>query len=120
MTGVQTCALPIYKDSKATSVKNWGYDVILQDQEKYPEEYRIINELSDLIEEGRSVINRNTRRTTYYKALNKVMELAVELPTYQRKELVVYDGSVINKSSLNLKANANSGVLDRLWEVDYN
>lgn len=120
-TGIDPDMYQVYhKDSKATSVKNWGYDVILQDQEKYPEEYRIINELSDLIEEGRSVINRNTRRTTYYKALNKVMELAVELPTYQRKELVVYDGSVINKSSLNLKANANSGVLDRLWEVDYN
>lgn len=129
-TGIDPDMYQVYhKDSKATSVKNWGYDVILQDPEKYADEYKIIagdpndseyKSLSDLIEEGRSVINRDTRRRTYYQALNRVMELAVELPTYQRKELVVYNGDVIKSSSLNQKANANSGVLDRLWELDFN
>ena len=48
------------------------------------------------------------------------MELAVELPTYQRKDLVVYNKDVINPLTLNQNANAYEGVYDRRWEVDYN
>ena len=48
------------------------------------------------------------------------MELAVELPTYQRKDLCVFNSQVIDGNSLNRDANANAGVLNRIWELDYN
>lgn len=110
-----------HKDSKATSVKNWGYDVILQNTTgEYEDELTIVNDLSVLIEQGRAVTNRESRRAIYCDALNKVMELAVELPTYQRKDLVVFNSTIINGNSLNRSANANAGVLNRIWELDYN
>ena len=64
------------------------------------------------------------RRPVYYEALNLVMDLAIELPTYQRKDLYVYNTSVIRKESLNIDANknlpnANSGILAKIWELDY-
>ena len=84
------------------------------------EELSTMCNLSDLIEAGRQTINQEERKTIYADALDKVMELAVELPTYQRKDLVVYNKDVINPLSLNQNPNAYEGVYDRLWEVDYN
>jgi peptide/nickel transport system substrate-binding protein len=60
------------------------------------------------------------RKFIYSQALDLIMDLAVELPTYQRKDLVVYNKDVIKAGSLNQDANAYEGVYDRLWEVDYN
>ncbi len=110
-----------HKDSKATSVKNWGYDEILKpaNAEKYSRELAIINELSDLIDEGRSTINKDVRAKTYAQALDKVMELAVELPTYQRSDCVCYNNEVINVASLNDEATPFAGVIDRIWELNY-
>lgn len=110
-----------HKDSKATSVKNWGYDVIIPSSEtEYIEEKKIINDLAKLIEDGRRTNNQSSRVSIYREALNKVMELAVELPTYQRKDLCVFNSQVIDGNSLNRDANANAGVLNRIWELDYN
>ncbi len=110
-----------HKDSTATSVKNWGYDAILKagNETKYATEIEIINELSELIEEGRESLNPVERRTTYTEALDLVMELAVELPVYQRMDLFVYDKNLIDANTLNQNASTNSGLLDRIWEVNY-
>ena len=111
-----------HKDSKATSVKNWGYDVIYEDTNKYYREVEIIDELSEWIEKGRQTLETegaNGRKAIYAKALDLIMELAVELPTYQRSELVVYNNEVINPATLNKNPSANEGVYDRLWEVNY-
>ena len=109
-----------HKDSKATSIKNWGYDTIFADNEQFGYEQEIINQLSESIEAGRQTTDEATRKGIYAEALDLVMELAVELPTYQRNDLVVYNNKVINEKTLNQKPSANEGVYDRLWEVDYN
>ncbi len=110
-----------HKDSTATSVKNWGYDEIFDASNgtKYDAEKTIINELSDLIEEGRATTNTNERMKTYEKALDKVMELAVELPTYQRNDMVVYSNELFDETTLNQNPSANEGLMDRIWEVKY-
>ena len=109
-----------HKDSTATSTKNWGYQTIFADTTgQFDEEQEIINDLSDLIEQGRQTINQEERKAIYADALDKVMELAVELPTYQRKDLVVYNKNVIDGKTLNQNPSATSGVYDRLWEVNY-
>ncbi len=110
-----------HKDSTATSVKNWGYDAILKagNEVKYATEIEIINDLSVLIEQGRQSLDPIARRETYTQALDLVMELAVELPVYQRMDLFVYDKTLIDPTTLNQNASTNSGLLDRIWEVNY-
>lgn len=111
-----------HKDSKTTNVKNWNYDGILNDSTgTYDAEKIIIDELSALIDEGRSYNSKDERAPIYAEALDKIMELAVEYPTYQRKDLVVYNKDVIDSSTLNLSDNIKySSPTDRIWEVDYN
>lgn len=110
-----------HKDSTATSVKNWGYPTIFADSTgQFADEQTIINDLAELIEAGRETINKNVRKDIYAQALDKVMELCVELPTYQRKDLVVYNKNVINVKTLNTKdASHMNGVTDRLWEIEF-
>ena len=110
-----------HNDSTATSTKNWGYDVIKADLTgKYSDELQIINDLSVLIDQGREKLSEEERAPIYHEALDLVMELAVEFPTYQRCDLVAFNKDVIKVTSTNQRPSANAGVIDRLWEVDYN
>ena len=109
-----------HKDSNATSVKNWGYPQILGTAPEYADERILVEELSKLIDEGRETIDVQTRKGIYAKALDKIMELSVEMPTYQRNDLVVFNSKVINKKTVNQNPTANSGVTDKLWEIDFN
>ena len=109
-----------HKDSKATSIKNWGYDTIFADSDQFGYEQSVINDLSAKIEEGRQTLDEATRKGIYADALDLIMSLAVELPTYQRNDLVVYNNKVIDETTLNQNPSANEGVYDRLWEVNYN
>ena len=123
-----------HRDSTATSVKNWGYDAIFSPSNmnsgKYEEEREIINAMSELIEAGRETLKESKddvmdtdeedgRFEIYTKALDMVMQLAVELPIYQREDLFVYDKNLIDAKTLNQNPSTNSGLLDRIWEVNY-
>ncbi len=89
-----------HKDSKATSVLNWGYREILNDQSgKYETEKSIVVALSELIDQGRESTDQKIRKPIYAKALDKIMELAVELPTYQRDDLYAYNKNKIDVST---------------------
>ena len=109
-----------HKDSNATSTKNWGYDTIFADQDgkQFYDEQQIIEDLSKLIDEARETTVQSKRADIYGEALDLVMDLAVELPTYQRNDCVAYT-TVIDANSLNQDPNAFSGVIDRLWELNY-
>lgn len=121
-SGIDPDMYQIYhKDSTATSVKNWGYPEIINDTTgKYAYEKGIVEELSTVIEEARQTLNQTERIAKYSEALDLVMQLAVELPTYQRNDLVVYNSRVIDTSTLNQNPSHNEGVISRLWEVNYN
>ncbi len=110
-----------HKDSQTTNRKNWNYDEILNNPTEWEEEVKIINALSDLIDAGRATNNQDDRAEIYSQALDKVMELAVEYPTYQRKDLSVYNKEVIKASTLNQEQNLKySSLTERIWEIDYN
>lgn len=110
-----------HKDSQATSTLNWGYDAILNDLNGiYTRELEIVNELSEYIDQGREKLTEEERAPIYAKALDTLMELAVEFPTYQRCDLCVLNKEVIKLSSINQNPSANSGIIDRVWEIDYN
>lgn len=83
------------------------------------EEKSILTSLNDLITQGRSTLNVDERKPIYSDALDKVMEFAVELPTYQRKNMFVYNKSVIDPASLTPadKTTPYRGPIVFLWDV---
>lgn len=111
-----------HKDSNATSVLNWNYRNILNDTSTWRYEYDIIagkNKLSDLIDRARTMDDEDTRAEIYADCLDLVMELAVELPTYQRMDLCVYNKKVIDAKTLVKDPGFNMGLFDKIWEINY-
>ncbi|ABX41192.1 ABC transporter substrate-binding protein [Lachnoclostridium phytofermentans] len=84
--------------NQATSPKSSG--LYYKFENGSDEEKAILVRLNELIEQGRSTLNVDERKPIYSEALDKAMEMAVELPTYQRKNMYVYNKSVIDPSSL--------------------
>lgn len=99
-----------HKDSKATSVTNWGYKQILASSNSYEFEKRKIDELSELIEEARSIDDQKNRAQLYSDALDIVMELAIELPTYQRKDMFAYNALKLDTTTFNQQLSAFKGL----------
>lgn len=110
-------------DSQASSTSNWGYKQVKAGKatEAYSEEYNIIVELSALIDQGRSTTDQNERKEIYAQALDKVMELAVEMPTYQRKDMSCYNKNVLDESTMTPVSERSpyNGLLSRIWELNY-
>ena len=110
-------------DSTAGSTANWGYRAIRKNAGgKYDEELEIVTELSDLIDKARETLDEDRRAEYYAQALDLVMELAVELPTYQRSDLFAYNTNIIDVSTLTPASELTpyNGPLNRIWEVSLN
>ena len=107
-------------DSTAGSTANWGYREIRRNvANKYDIELGIVNDLSKIIDEARETLNEDLRKKLYAQALDLVMDLAVELPTYQRSDLFAYNSNVIDASTLTPEKDLTpyNGPLSRIWEV---
>ena len=113
-----------HKNSGSASVYAWGYKEIFADHSKYAEEVSIINRLSEKIEAGREITNRATRIVIYKNAMIDVLNLAVEMPIYQRMNLYAYNSKVIKESSLKYSTTSDGNVnpyfspLERIWEIE--
>lgn len=105
-----------HKNSTATSVYAWGYREIKNNPSLYEEETKIINELSDLIDEGRETNDRAVRKVIYQEAMELVLELAVEMPVYQRKNLYAYNTKTVKGFSE--EVNPYSSPLEKVWELE--
>ena len=109
-----------HMDSTAGSTANWGYRAIKANNGgKYDTELKLIKDLSDIIDKARETLDEKKRIEYYKQALDMVMELAVELPTYQRSDLFAYNSNVIDESTLTPKSELTpyNGPLSRIWEV---
>lgn len=106
-----------HKNSTATSVLAWGYKEILS-QDGYDEERAILTKLSDVIDMARSTNNKQERSDYYKTAMGYVLDLAIELPVYQRDVLYAYNSKVIDSSSLPTTINPYTSPLDKMWEID--
>ena len=112
-----------HKDSTAGSVKNWGYPAIIANTgDRYQRELDILNELSEKIEAARETVNQNERAAIYSEALDLVMELAVELPCYQRDDLFAYNTAKLDESSLLSDSEVSSFIsyTSKMWEIRLN
>ncbi len=109
-----------HKNSTATSVYAWGYREILANPGKYTIENGILTQMSGIIDDARETDDKNERTELYEEAMGYVLNLAVELPVYQRKVLYAYNTNVINKDSLPSASEVNpySSPLDRIWEIE--
>ncbi|MBP3936746.1 MAG: hypothetical protein IK954_04080 [Clostridia bacterium] len=108
-----------HKDSTATSTLAWGYNYLKTSGTS--EETKILNDLSELIDEARSTNDQEERAEIYMEAMGEILDLAIELPVYQRSVLYAYNSKVINPDSLpsSDKMNPYSSPLDRIWEVEF-
>ena len=110
-------------DSTAGSTSNWGYRAIKANAGgKYDTELDLVQRLSDIIDRARGTLDEAQRTQLYAEALDIVMELAVELPTYQRSDLFAYNTDIIDVSTLTPASELTpyNGPLNRIWEVGLN
>ena len=110
-------------DSTAGSTANWGYRAIRKNAGgKYDTELALVKQLSDIIDAARETLDEDIRKEYYAEALDIVMELAVELPTYQRSDLFAYNSDIIDVSTLTPKEDLTpyNGPLSKIWEVSLN
>lgn len=111
-----------HKNSTATSVYSWGYREIKSNTTLYSYEYKVINALSEIIDEARTIMYDNkeqeqAERTALYKeAMELVLDMAVEMPVYQRQTLYAYNSSKIK--GLPSEVNAYSSPLEKVWEIE--
>ncbi len=108
-----------HKDSSATSTLAWGYNYIKTSGSA--EEENILDELSDLIDQARETNDKAVRSELYQQAMELVLDLAVELPVYQRSVLYAYNSKVIDPNSMPAESELNpySSPLDRIWEIEF-
>ena len=106
-----------HKNSTATSTLAWGYNFLKTSGSA--EELDILDNLSELIDQARETNDKATRAELYEEAMGYVLDLAVELPVYQRDVLYAYNANVINSDSLPKDVNPFSSPLDRIWEIEF-
>ena len=106
-----------HKDSTATSTKAWGYDHLKNNGTS--EEMNILDDLSDLIDQARETNDQSVRTAKYEEAMSLILDLAVELPVYQRSVLYAFNTNVINADTIPTEVNPYSSPLDRIWELEF-
>ncbi|MGI6622614.1 MAG: ABC transporter substrate-binding protein [Acetivibrionales bacterium] len=86
------------------------------------EEKAMLRELNELIIAGRSTLDTEERKTIYKRALELSTGLAVEIPTYQRKNMYVFNSEVINTSTLQTGEDVTPfhDPLIYIWNVELN
>ena len=106
-----------HKNSTATSVLAWGYREILASPDLYSEETAILDELSEKIDAAREIEDQEQRAALYKEAMSLILDMAIEMPVYQRSVLYAYNGDVIDVNSLPETINPYSSPLDKIWEI---
>lgn len=108
------------KNSNASSTNNWYKNGILRDDgSTFGAEQVIVDELAELIDEGRSTLNQAERKEIYAQTLDLIMNLAVEFPTYQRNDLCVYNDNVLDSSTMTAEPSYLMGPIAELWKLGY-
>lgn len=108
-----------HKDSSATSTLAWGYNYLKTSGTA--EEMAILDSLSELIDDARSINDQTERAKLYKDAMTHILDLAIELPVYQRSVLYAYNSNVIKASSMPAESEMNpySSPLDEIWKIEF-
>ena len=71
--------------------------------------------MSAIIDDARSIMDQNARKPMYEEAMRIVLDLAVEMPVYQRKTLYAYNTNTIE--GLTDEINDFTSPLEKIWEL---
>lgn len=82
-------------------------------------QYEALLYLGELIEDGLKYMTVEERKPIYVAALDLLAQLNIEIPTYQRKNLFVYDSTYIDGSSLNQNVTPYWSPLAEIWKVSF-
>ena len=82
-------------------------------------QYEALLYLGELIEDGLKYMTVEERKPIYVAALDLLAQLNLEIPTYQRKNLFVYDSTYIDGSSLNQNVTPYWSPLAEIWKVSF-
>jgi len=83
------------------------------------EEKAALKKLNELIIQGRKSLNVDERKPVYFDALDELMKLCVEIPTYQRKNMYAYDSEVIDGTSLWQNVTPYKSPIFEIWNVSF-
>ncbi|MEG1743265.1 MAG: hypothetical protein RR246_03775, partial [Clostridia bacterium] len=75
--------------------------------------------LASLIEEGTKYMLTAERKPIYSNALDALAQLSIEIPTYQRKNMFVFDKTVIDASTLSETISPYWGPMNEIWKVSF-
>ena len=108
-------------NSSATSVYAWGYREIKSNQALYSYEYSQIRALSNIIDEARTIdssteAGKKLRTDKYKNAMSIVLDLAVEMPIYQRETLYAYNAKSVK--GFTSEVNPYTSPLEKIWELE--
>ena len=107
-----------YSDpAKNTAGSPKSYGLYYKYTDGSDEEKEILKKLNELIDQGRTSLNVAERKPIYAEACDLVMEMAVEIPTYQRKNMYAYDSSVLDDTSFFQNITPYKGPLSEIWNV---
>ena len=86
------------------------------------EEKAMLTELNNLIMAGRATLDTEERKEIYARALELSTGIAVEIPTYQRKNMYVFNKEVINIATLFSGEDVTpfQTPLSYIWNVELN
>ncbi len=105
-----------HRNSTATSTYAWGYREIKSNTSLYKLEDSIITALSVKIDEGRNTLDRQERTRIYEEAMELVLDLAVEMPVYQRKTLYAFNSKRL--TGINESVNPYTSPLEEIWNIE--
>ena len=106
--------------NKADSPKGRGSTWLFQNGSD--DQKAALVELNDLIMAGRRTLDQEERREIYARALELSTGMAVEIPTYQRKNMFVFNSDVINADTLISGEDVTpfQSPLAKVWNVELN
>ena len=72
-------------------------------------------------DDRRETDDQAVRSKLYKDAMGYILDLAVELPVYQRDVLYAYNANVLKAESMPTQEELNpySSPLDRIWEIEF-
>jgi peptide/nickel transport system substrate-binding protein len=75
--------------------------------------------LGYLIEQGTKYMSVEERKPIYEKALEILAQLAIEIPTYQRKNMFAYDNTVLDATTMSEVVTPYWGPLAEIWKLSF-
>lgn len=93
--------------------------VTVANQEGTFNQKELITYLGYVIEEGTKYMTKEARKPIYEEALYVLAIIDVEVPTYQRNNMYVYNNEVIDATTLYGTPSAYCGPLFEIWNVNY-